>query len=171
MAVTLRTPASCSLKSIRSDSLWAFSSAISPRKASATFAFFSTSAACTSSAAIFSSHSATCFSQSAPAKAITSCWSFAACCFLMSSWAFGSSYVSAPHASPAISACLSLRQTARSGLHLIRSDTGYRCVTKWSIVSPACRVSERVAPSIIRLSMPYGRMERLNYEYPGARIA
>lgn len=33
-------------------------------------------------------YSATCFSQSAPAKAITSCWSFAACCFLMSSWGF-----------------------------------------------------------------------------------
>lgn len=116
-------------------------------------------------------YSATCFSQSAPAKAITSCWSFAACCFPMSSWAFGSSCVSAPYASPAISACLSLRQTARNGLHPIRSDTGYRRVTKWSIVSPACRVSERVAPSIIRLSMPYGRMGRLNYEYPGARIA
>ena len=41
------------MKSIRSDSPWAFSSAISPRKASATFAFFATSAACTSSAAIF----------------------------------------------------------------------------------------------------------------------
>ena len=41
------------MKSIRSDSLWAFISAISPRKASATFAFFSTSAACISSAAIF----------------------------------------------------------------------------------------------------------------------
>ena len=49
----MRTPVSCSLNSIRSDSPWAFNSAISPRKASATFAFFAISAACTSSAAIF----------------------------------------------------------------------------------------------------------------------
>lgn len=61
-AFTLCTPASCSLKSMWSDSPCALSSAISPRSCSDVSAFLAASTTCAPSAAILSSRSATAFS-------------------------------------------------------------------------------------------------------------
>ena len=69
-ALMSRKPANCNLKSMWSDSPWAFSSAISPCRVSAASAFLAVSVTCRSSAAMRSSRSAMAFpSQHRPPAA------------------------------------------------------------------------------------------------------